>query len=587
MSTKIHVLDEQTINQIAAGEVIENPSSVVKELVENSIDAGATEVIVEIRGGGRQLIRVTDNGSGMSRDDALLSLERHATSKIRAIDDIHDLFTMGFRGEAIPSIASISKFTLLTRLENQEEGSMVIVDGGKIVNCTSAACSPGTTIEVKSLFFNVPVRKKFQRSPTYDANEIQKMLTVQALGHPEIKFRLISNQKTELQAKEVEAGKRISEILGKEYFATVMPLSAEKGEMRLQGFIGMPGYSRHNRTGQYLFINSRAVSSPLVSYTVRDSYGTALATNRHPVFVLYLEIPAVLVDPNVHPQKKEVRLRHEEELRGLIREAVGNAMQSTGVATINETIDPYFEYYGSPKMTIPTPSVKPTYSFEPVAIAQVQVLEEKKVVYEEQPFVYEEQPLMPEKEKLLPPKVLATVKRYVVLEGEEGGVLLLDQKAAHSRVIYEKMQSQMEKPEIQSLLIPYTLEVTPVDAGILRGYLEQLQEIGIQIEEFGAASFIIQALPASFGDIDIKTLIDETVDSIRDFQDDQVVQKEIQKQIAMAASRAAVGKEKKISLLEAESLVRQWSQCESPNLCPLGKKIVVELSQEKLAKLFD
>ena len=587
MSTKIHVLDEQTINQIAAGEVIENPSSVVKELVENSIDAGATEVIVEIRGGGRQLIRVTDNGSGMSRDDALLSLERHATSKIRAIDDIHDLFTMGFRGEAIPSIASISKFTLLTRLENQEEGSMVIVDGGKIVNCTSAACSPGTTIEVKSLFFNVPVRKKFQRSPTYDANEIQKMLTVQALGHPEIKFRLISNQKTELQAKEVEAGKRISEILGKEYFATVMPLSAEKGEMRLQGFIGMPGYSRHNRTGQYLFINSRAVSSPLVSYTVRDSYGTALATNRHPVFVLYLEIPAALVDPNVHPQKKEVRLRHEEELRGLIREAVGNAMQNTGVATINETIDPYFEYYGSPKMTIPTPSVKPTYSFEPVAIAQVQVLEEKKVVYEEQPFVYEEQPLMPEKEKLLPPKVLATVKRYVVLEGEEGGVLLLDQKAAHSRVIYEKMQSQMEKPEIQSLLIPYTLEVTPVDAGILRGYLEQLQEIGIQIEEFGAASFIIQALPASFGDIDIKTLIDETVDSIRDFQDDQVVQKEIQKQIAMAASRAAVGKEKKISLLEAESLVRQWSQCESPNLCPLGKKIVVELSQEKLAKLFD
>ena len=301
MVSKIRVLSENSINKIAAGEVIENPASVVKELVENSLDAGATDICVEIKGGGRQLIRVTDNGSGMSADDALLCLERHATSKIRDVQDIHQITSLGFRGEAIPSIASISKFMLLTCLhEKSEEGTLVIVEGGNILKCAPAACSPGTTIEVKSLFFNVPVRKKFQKSPAYDTTEILKMLSLLALGHPDIKFQLISNQEILLNAPaplstsfDDQLGERINAVLGSEFFQGTCHAQGSKGDLELQGYIGLPACTRHNRTGQFLFINKRAVFSPLISYAVREGYGPSLSTNRHPLFVLHLNLSLI------------------------------------------------------------------------------------------------------------------------------------------------------------------------------------------------------------------------------------------------------------------------------------------------------
>src|ERR1700733_11151590 len=319
MPSRIGVLDEHTINQIAAGEVIENSASVVKELLENAIDAGSTEISVEIKAGGRQLIRVTDDGCGMCRDDAILCLERHATSKIRNLEDVYSIGTMGFRGEAIPSIASISKMTILTCEEEGKEGTLVMVDGGKIINCVSAARSRGTTIEIKSLFFNVPVRKKFQRSPTYDGIEILKVVSIQALAHPEIKFQLIHNQNHELslmsQTNEdflSQLGGRVSSVVGSEFKAGLKTASFDKEKYHVQGFLGLPTYTRHNRTGQYLFINRRAVFSPFISYAVREGYGTSLATNRHPVYVLHLTLPGYLIDVNVHPQKREVRLHQEQ-----------------------------------------------------------------------------------------------------------------------------------------------------------------------------------------------------------------------------------------------------------------------------------
>lgn len=277
----------------------------------------------------------------MSQDDALLSLERHATSKIREVEDIEALITMGFRGEAIPSIASISKFSLLTRPRSDNpsqegKGTLILVDGGRLISCSPAARSPGTTIEVKSIFFNVPVRRKFQKSPASDSQEILKMLGLLALGHPTVQFELISDQKTLLKTttsrtenppfKEM-LGKRIESVLGAEYASSLMPLKFNNGPYELEGFIGNPSSHKPNRTGQHLFINQRSVYSPLIAAAIREGYGTMLPTLRYPLFVLHLRMPGSLVDVNVHPQKKEVRLRQEYQLKEMIIQGVQTALR--------------------------------------------------------------------------------------------------------------------------------------------------------------------------------------------------------------------------------------------------------------------
>lgn len=612
MVSRIRVLDEQTINQIAAGEVIENPASVVKELVENAIDALSTEICVEIKGGGRQLIRITDDGIGMNADDAVLCLERHATSKIKDVEDIHAILTMGFRGEAIPSIASISKFTLITcpRESKNHMGTMVIVDGGKIFQCAPAARSPGTTIEVKSLFFNVPVRKKFQRSPAYDANEIMKMLSNIALGHPEIKFQLISDQKTLLNTAAdggdfIEfLGRRAEAILGDDFNSAKCIVDIKNEEYKLQGFIGSPSYSRHNRTGQYLFINKRAVVSPLISYAVRDAYATTLSSGRHPVFVLHLTMSGDLVDVNVHPQKREVRLRQEQALRELVMQGVRRALQKReGSFEIERSFEP---------IELPTPPIevaskesflsrqfieKPSsHSWGMDEKLKISPLERPMPVQTEAP---REPSLLLGAVSKVTPKILTTIKQYILVDAETTGDLfykqpreglcLIDQKAAHSRVIFEKLCQQKLKRNqlpVQSLLIPQTFDVTPVEAAQLLENLNNLNHMGIGIRRLGTCTFVIDAIPYFFGNADIQSLLTEMVHSIREFQDGDIVEKEREKLIAIAASRASVSNGKKMSLEEAQGLINQLILCEMPSQCPLGKPTWILIGQEELSKKF-
>lgn len=585
MASKIRVLDEQTINQIAAGEVIENPSSVVKELVENSIDAGATEICVEIKGGGRQLIRITDNGCGMNRDDALLCLERHATSKIRELEDIHSIYTMGFRGEAVPSIASISKFTLMTcpTSENQE-GTMVIVDGGKIIQCCPIARSQGTTIEVKSLFFNVPVRKKFQKSPAYDANEILKVISNMALGHPGIKFELISDQKSMILTHPdgtcsfLDSLKlRIEEILGSEFSSAIYPIEIMEGDFHLQGFIGTPGYTRHNRTGQHLFINKRAVVSPLISFAVRDGYGTALLTNRHPVYVLHLTIPGKLVDVNVHPQKHEVRLRQEQVLKELIMKAVRNGLQQSGPTSL-ETIEfPQIDFIEKEEKIF---NLKPDFFYRPFS--------------EPERKPPQEQPLF-SASVTSSPKVVMNMKHYIFVEATSlpnypqilgEGFCVIDHRLAHARVIFEKLSKDNTKLSLQTLLIPYTFEATPVETDLLQTHLESLNSLGISIRQSGPHAFLVDAIPQVFGNSDIRALITEVVNAINENNGTQVLQQEHQKRIALAASKAAISHQKRLTLEEAQSIVNQLMQCSTPYQCPLGKPTVVYIGYDELAKRF-
>lgn len=635
MASKIRVLSDQTINKIAAGEVIENPASVVKELVENSLDAGAKEVCIEIQGGGRQLIRISDNGCGMNSDDALLCLERHATSKIRDVEDIHAIYTMGFRGEALPSIASISKFTLITcpaeshSDRGNEIGTMVIVDGGKMMTCTPAARSPGTTVEVKSLFFNVPARKKFLKSPVVDANEVLKVVSLMALGYPKIKFQLISDGKNMLMAplcREADfkaiLEDRIVNVLGQDFLQNTSFIESENGTFKVQGFVGQPAYTRHNRTGQYLFINQRAVISPLVSHAIKEGYGTSLVQGRYPVFVLHLNVPGDLVDVNVHPQKKEVRLRQELILKELLIKAVEQSLQQKPhVAAHFPAVSPVFAKAFSARQESNSLDDNETWTFKlkqaPEIIPEKQefssafLLEKEDSSFSQQvpaqhhmatPLMKKEEiqvPILPIEHQTMQ-RVLATIPRYILVDAgspnefffkfskAKGGLLLIDQSAAHARIIFEKLQQGSNSLKIaqQALLIPYTVEVSRFEAETLRKLLPEMNLLGIQIQEFGPQTFLIDAIPQVFGNSDIKALTADLLNMLNETSDEQGFHYEKEKKIALAASRAAISNKKRLTVEEAQSLLAQLIQCKQPYQCPMGKPILAHLSSEDLVKLF-
>ncbi len=622
MESKIRVLSEHTINQIAAGEVIENPASVVKELVENAIDAEASEISVEIVGGGRNLIRISDNGFGMSADDAVLCLERHATSKIKNVDDIQKILTMGFRGEAIPSIASISKFSILTCPKDQEIGTLVIVDGGRILKCEKAPRSHGTTMEVKSLFYNVPVRRKFQKSPNIDANEILKMLSMISLGNPNIKFELISNEKTTLVTPKTLNGttlenlkNRIKSILGSDFIESSFPVSGTLDGIQVEGFIGCTSMTRQNRTGQYLFINQRAVQNPYISYAVRDAYGTALSSNRHPIYVLHLTIPGDLVDVNVHPQKKEVRLRQEQALKDLIIKSVEQALQKSSFSFEQDTVNayPYPQYQ----------AVTPQFSVnEKYQMSQYQNLIQEAKDENNYCYTYQAKNEWPEKltlepqtnspiqnslevqphlfsneTSLLTVNVIATIPHFILVDptplkstggfsATEAAIFcLVDQKAAHTRIIFEKLLEN-KNISIQTLLIPYVFETTVTTGFQILDQIDFLCKMGIQIYQSGPNTFTVDSIPDFFGNSDVQTFLEDLINQLSEFQNSDLVEKEKEKRLAISAARASISDNKRLSFDEAKNLVNQLMKCKSPFQCPRGKPIFASLTKNDLQNFF-
>lgn len=642
MPSKIRVLSDHTINKIAAGEVIENPASVVKELVENSLDAGATDISIEIQGGGRQMIRISDNGCGMNADDALLCLERHATSKLREVEDIHSLLTMGFRGEAIPSIASISKFNLLTCAAEEantvSNGTMVIVDGGKMVSCHPAARSQGTTIEVKSLFFNVPVRKKFLKSPAIDTNEILKIISLIALGHPEMKFQLISDGKNLLSVPACgghsfveQLKERIEHVLGLEFYQNTTFIEEKNGAIRLEGVIGTPSFNRHNRTGQYLFVNRRPVVSPLIAYAVKEGFGSSIAAGRFPVFVLHVFVTGDLVDVNVHPQKREVRLRQEQSLKELIIQAVRSAISQGHIPfTFSEQVNPIspvFKEAFESKDIAQDQTIPETWIFQ-TKIPPTQLVPKPTFLdLAERPIMNRATPPIAFFEERLnktnlkdnselsfpfsashdsPLKILATIPGYILIDGssghsfikkgcresEKGGVILVDQKSAHLRILFEKLSHIQSSQPIaqQTLLIPYTIEVSSYESEVLRGAISLLNKMGIQIQEFGSNTFLIDSIPQMFGKTNLDILIGDIIHGLRshvgDQMNEQTLLKEKAKRIAQAAIRAAISVQKHLSILEAEALLDQLINCQEPYFCPSGKPILAQITVDELAKLF-
>ncbi len=633
---RIHLLPEQVANQIAAGEVVERPASVVKELVENALDAQATRITVEIQAGGRSLIRVTDDGFGMNRDDALLCLERHATSKIRRAEDLSAISTMGFRGEALPSIASVSRFTLTTREREAEapDATRIIINGGKILEVKAAGGATGTSVEVRQLFFNLPARRKFLRSEETERAHIQHYLTLAALAHPEVAFTFTHDSRTVWQLPAVKNGtdatarlaglhERLRAIYGGEQkllaveFETPWEVPAHEEEpaslpsvFRVWGFIGAPGVSRSTRDEQHLFVNRRPVENRGLNFALLEGYHTALMKGRYPVGCLFLEIEPAEVDVNIHPAKREVKFHQEKAVRQSVAQAVRETLlafharnsaepnvlrpQSERVTAVGQTFDvkptPKFIAPQLPNFPRPTPPV-PAWPARPIEQHPLPMgfSSTRPAVEAPAPLPFDARtPTAPVPLLSVPLRLVGVVGRlYVVLESDRG-LVLMDQHAAHERILFEQMLQRMEQGSApsQRLLLPETVELPPRDAQFLREQLATLTRLGVGLSEFGERTFLLDALPPFVKAANARRFVLELVDELKAAGETVNTLRLGEHMVAKTVCRHAVKANDPLAGPELENLVNDLRHCAMPYTCPHGRPTLIEMNLRELDKKF-
>jgi DNA mismatch repair protein MutL len=590
MSQRIQMLPDHVINKIAAGEVIERPASVMKELVENAIDAGATQVDVEVVQGGMQLIAVSDNGSGMNRDDALLSVERHATSKIRTAEQVEAISTLGFRGEALSSIAAVSRFTLITRPADELSGTQIQICGGKMQDVTDAGCPPGTRFEVRNLFFNVPARRKFLRTEATELAQIRQLFAVYALAHPEVGLTFTSDGR---EVYNLPGGSnladRITALYSPAFLSNLRQLDYEVDAVKVTGFAGLPQTGRSDRSDQYVFINGRPASAPVIHHALNEAYHAVLARGRYPSAFLFIESPPALVDVNVHPAKKEVRFRHPNAVRDAVIAAVQKAL--TLEAPEADRREPAFRF-DAPR---PAPVVEKQHELNirgQVSGDRVQGAGFR----EQEPEQDQKKILTPDSRPLTPSsspwkwcRVLGQAGgMYAVLETEEG-IVLMDPQAAHERVLFEKFMHDLiaGKPARQGLLTPEAIELMPADAEALRRHLPALDEMGFGISAFGDDTFLVDALPVHLQNgspimilSGIARALEKTGAAAR------ATREALRETVAQAACRTSIKAKDALSVAAMERLVEDLAKTEMPYTCPRGRPTLIFTSFTELNRKF-
>lgn len=664
---RVQLLPDHVANQIAAGEVVERPASVVKELVENAIDAGSKRITVEIDAGGRSLIRVTDDGIGMNRDDALMCLERHATSKIREATDLEDIHTMGFRGEALPSIASVSRFTLTTRERDDASGeaTRIVIQGGKMSHVEAAPSPSGTCIEVRQLFFNMPARKKFLKTKETEKSHIQQYLTLALLAHPQIGFKFVQDQRTVFHLNPVEMDespeskmKALQERLRFLYAEDVrlLPVQFEdtiqtkvRGEdkdyfeenpVHIWGFTGAPGVARSSRADQYLFVNQRPIENRALNFALMEAYHTALMKGKYPVCCLFFELSPAFVDVNVHPAKKEVRFHNEYAVKQCAVRAVKRALLqfSMGSApTPNQAVAPPVEISTDAEDAVPVSPGTTTYpapgtdrssdvppprsevmslpTFENLAPVQNKRKQTPSTGTAATPHgIWEshvhtaDHPPQPVSTQGTPPsapvhqpsnigaptpllaipmRIIGVLgKLYVLLESDRG-LVLLDQHAAHERILFEKMLRQLETGEApsQRLLLAETIELSHKDALFLHKVIEKLQKLGVEVREFGENTFILDALPPFVKAKDTRQYMLDVIDALK--ESGEVNKLRLGEDvIAKTVCRHAVKANDILRGPELEKLIEDLKACGMPYTCPHGRPTLIEMTFGELEKKF-
>ncbi|MDH4162035.1 MAG: DNA mismatch repair endonuclease MutL [Nitrospirota bacterium] len=587
----IKILPDNLINKIAAGEVVERPSSVVKELIENALDAGAVEVLVDIEQAGKRLIRISDNGAGMAREDARLAFERHATSKISSEADLEAIRTMGFRGEALSSIAAVSRVRMITARRGGGEGTLVEIDGGTLGNITAAPASPGTSIEVSHLFFNTPARLKFLKSPATEFSHISAALSHQAMAHPAVRFKLTHNKKTVFDLLAAESlRERARQVFGEELTENLIELSAQREPVHLSGLIGKPNYSRGDKTCQEFYVNGRFVRNPSLSHGLYQAYADLLMRDRHPAAILFLDLDPALVDVNVHPAKTEVRFRNQSQIHDLVRDAVREALSRSrssvsrdrslppAAVTMDAVADPLAPYVGS--------SGKPNETVHPHSYGRRRTDQSAALPHEHAPERSAPEQLPAFLGEVLVP--LAQVHDSFIVAQSSSGMALIDQHAAHERILFEQLQDQHARGTVpaQNLLIPLQIEVGPAEQELLAEAALDLEKLGLVMEPFGGRTFIIKAVPALLIKADPRKLLNDILDELKVHGSSNrmdVLRNEV---LSVMACHPAVKVHRHLTVREMDDLIRDLFVCRMPHSCPHGRPTIVRFSMDEIRKMF-
>lgn len=599
---KVRILSDRVANQIAAGEVIERPAAVVKELVENAIDAGATRVEVEFRHGGRSLMRVEDNGHGMSRDDALLALERHATSKISEADDLNRLASFGFRGEALPSIASVSRFVLQTREAASDAGSEILVNGGKFVHVRDCGRPVGTRIEVAQLFNSVPARRKFLKTDQTEAAHIITGVRLYALAFPKVAFTLIEDGRVIFRSPEcADLLGRVAEIFGRQLAGELVPIDAAENGMRLSGLIGRPGAGRSTRHEMITFINQRPVDTKAINYALIESYHESLPKGRYPLAFVFFEIDPAAVDVNVHPSKREVRFRSETMVRGFVIRSVLARLRELTDASGPLTPGPRADVTPPPfAMTPPPMVVMPKLAHVPAAgIVERRPADEVRPADERGRFPPRAQPAPAPASAAgraadsaaaapLAWRFLGVVHGSYALFETGAGLVLLDRRAAHERIWFERLLAQFGAGAVpsQRLLLPVPVELDPIASALLLDRLDFLNGHGFGLVEFGRNFFRIEGIPAWMEPADAEPFVRELLGALRDGRLQEGRLDVAREQLARLAASRAVRLGEAGGEAAMLSLVAQLFACRAPLTSPSGTPTHIELSHGELARRF-
>ena len=612
---RIRILSDQVANQIAAGEVVERPASVIKELIENSLDAGATRIEVEFKSGGKNFMRVEDNGCGMSRDDALLSLERHATSKIKDAKDLDRLDSMGFRGEAVPSIASVSRFELQSKEEGAESGADILVDGGKLVYTKDCGMPTGTRIAVSQLFKTVPARRKFLKSDATESAHIIHQTRLHALAYPTVGFTLLEDGRQIFRTTPTGGLKeRIAEIFGKATVKNLIPLEAEEGDLKLHGLIGRPGFSKASRHEMLVFVNNRPVENRTLGYALVESYYGHIPKGRYPVAFLFLDMPSNLVDVNVHPAKREVRFRNEAQVRGFavraILQSLRSSLERSGESApkpkaLSETpVDPpkprprllSTESKGSTPKANASP-VKDDRASEKPAPGTKEMsrpVEPASPIRNEKPTKQTETSEAAEKAKTQRERnesgwrFIGWTQGVMAIFETDSGITLLDTRAASRRIWYERLAKALKENqcETQALLLPVPCEFDPVASAVVEDNLDDIRHFGFDLSPFGRNFFRLEGIPTWLKEGEAEDFLREIVATLRKESGSQTQRLQARETIARRGAAKAASSKKISSQAEVEALADQLFSTKNPLADIDGRPSYIELTKGEIDRRF-
>jgi DNA mismatch repair protein MutL len=613
---RIQVLPEILANKIAAGEIVERPASVVKELLENSLDARSRNIFVSVSSGGKRSILIRDDGEGMSQDDALLAFEHHATSKLRSAEDLSSIATLGFRGEALPSIASVSRLTLKTRADDAASisGTEIDINGGVINSVKSIPWDKGTEIEVRGLFFNVPARKKFLRSTDTEIGHIARLVTHYALAHPEIRFTLESEGRTLLDTVAVtDLKERIYQIFGDNLLDSLIEFHGHSGSVKVHGFGSRPQQQRTNSYWQYIYVNRRMVRDKVLMGAIRQAYRSYIPASAYPIVILFLELPFDEVDVNAHPAKTEIRFQDQSTIHRLTFETIDRALKErvsipdfvhrqTFASSLNQIEQVPLSDYAAAMAFEQRDALQPVQSAatpNPSQQALNYPFQEIRSSFAPQILDHHSMNLMPDMLYGSPRetrnafqvqgvRILGQLHDSYIIACDAEGLLIVDQHVAHERILYESFAAAMQtkKVEIQGLLIPITWELPPHQMALLNRITPELMENGFHIEPFGGSSVIIRSMPAIAKDSDCQSLISEILEGLETEERSLDVQIIRDKIAIKTACKAAVKVNMPLSIEKMQWLLDQLAQTQIPTNCPHGRPIILRFSMYEIQRNF-